>query len=286
MAFKDLPMEIQKHLEALVKVLPERDENALELYAGVWEKKEALFRSQISALDMDLVDRIDPYEGNGILLLTNSGSLLSLTPGKDERSLEYSSIKLRTDVPDIIIDKISKLPQMIELGKPVVFPEGKISKTSPVHLIAICAHAISPDEQEKRVREATIFLTNGFMKLNRTLHIDPSSVPDQYTMKSMLRYVAKKNDMKANDVKRILDDFLYLIETGLCLEETVPLGKIGRFYVKKKEAQKARVVKHPSTGKEVMVEAKPAVLTPKVSFSSYLKDKLSELPTEDETLLQ
>ncbi len=285
MAFNKLPADIQKHITGLVKLIPDAGEDTLELYSDVWMEKDRMFRSQMSSVGMKLVETADPGEGNGILALTNSGSLVSLSPGKEERVLEYSSIKLRTDVPDIIIDKISKLPESIKNGMPVVFPEGRVSRTSPVHLIAVCTSEVPQEEQYKRVREATIFLTNGFMKLNRSLHLDPANVPDQYTMKSMVRYVAKKNSMTAGDVKTVIDDFLYLIETGLTLGETVPLGRIGRFSAKKKDAQKARIVRHPATGEEITVEAKPSIVVPKISFSSYLKEQLAELPaSENDTI--
>ncbi len=284
MVFSSLPPEIRRHLEALVKLLPEQNKDSLELLAKVWEEKDILFREQAEALGMILEKKVLPEEGNGILALTSSGSILSIGPGTDERLLEYASIKTRTDVPDIFTETISVSPKSIAVGEPVTFPEGRLNKTSPVYRLAVCSSDIPREEQEKRIREATIYLTNGFMKLNRSLHLDPSSVPDQFTMKSMVRYVAKKNGVTAAECKTIIDDFLYLIETGLCLGEKVPLGRIGRFAIKQQEARKARVVKHPGTGKEMTVEAKPAVVVPKISFSSYLKDRLSELPLTDETI--
>lgn len=281
MEFNELPQEIQNHLQGLSKLVPDLEEEGLERLARVWIEKEILFREQTAAVGMRLLDQSLGDEGNGILALTNSGSLLSISPGKEKRTLEYASIKIRTDVPDISIEELSVLPERIVRGESAVFPEGRLSKTSPIYLLAVCDPAVSLEEQEKRVREATIFLTNGFMKLNRSLHIDPNGVPDQFTMKSMIRYVAKKNATTAAEAKKLIDDFLYLVETGMCLGEKVPLGRIGRFSIKTKEAQKARVVKHPGTGEEITVDAKPATAVPRISFSSYLKERLAELPVEN-----
>ncbi len=286
MGFNDLPREIQNHLQGLMKMVPDLEEDGLERLAQVWTEKETLFREQTAAVGMQLLDQCRPADGNGLLALTSSGSLLSLSPGAEKRTLEYASIKIRTDVPDISIEEISSLPEKIVRGESAVFPEGRLNKTSAVYLLAVCDPAVSLDEQEKRVREATIFLTNGFMKLNRSLHIDPNGVPDQFTMKSMIRYVAKKNATTAAEAKKLIDDFLFLVETGMCLGEKVPLGRIGRFSIKTKEAQKARVVKHPGTGKEITVDAKPAMAIPRISFSSYLKERLAELPVENQTLEQ
>ena len=284
MAYKDLPLEIQRHLEGLVKQLPDTGEELLELLATVWQEKETLFRRQCAAVEMGLVEDVELAEGTGLLALTSSGSLLSIGPGRNERDLEYASIKIRTDVPDILLETLAELPAVLKVGSPAIFPAGKISRTSPIHLIARCESEVPLEEQEKRIREATIYLTNGFMKLNRSLHIDPGTVPDQFTMKSMIRYVAKKNAITAAEAKKVLDDFLILVETGLTLGEKVPFGRIGRFSIKRRDAQRARVVKHPSTGKEITVDAKPATVVPKISFSSYIKERLAELPAEDDTL--
>jgi nucleoid DNA-binding protein len=284
MAFTDLPGNIQRHLEGLVRLLPDSGDDTLELLARVWKEKEELFRAQSASVGMLLTDKADLTGGNGLLALTSSGSLLSLGPGDKERELEYASIKIRTDVPDILLDKLTVIPESLSIGDPAIFPEGRVNRTSPLHLIAVCGDEVPPEEQDKRIREATIYLTNGFMKLNRSLHVDPSTVPDQFTMKSMIRYVAKKNGTTAAEAKKIIDDFLYLIETGLCLGEKVPFGRIGRFSIKRREAQRARIVKHPGTGKDITVEAKPSTVVPRVSFSSYLKERLSELPYESDTL--
>ena len=284
MAFNTLPESIQRHLQSLSAHLPENSENPLENLARVWEEKETLFREQIYAIGMELAESVNPALGNGILALTSSGSLLSLGPGKTERRLEYASIKIRTDVPDILVDQISRFPADITCGKPARFPAGRISKTSAVYMIAACASDVPIDEQDKRIREATIYLTNGFMQLNRSLHLDPSSVPDQFTMKSMVRYIAKKNGTTAAEAKRIIDEFLLLVETGMCLGEKIPLGRIGRFSLKWQEARKARLVKHPGTGKEITVEAKPATAVPRISFSSYLKERLAEIPQKGGTI--
>ena len=97
------------------------------------------------------------------------------------------------------------------------------------------------------------------MKFNRTLQIDKSNVPDQFTMKSMTRYLAKKHNLTGQQAKLLLDDFMTLIETGMLLGESVPVGRIGRFSIKTRGVQKARVVKHPGTGEEMTIDAKPVV---------------------------
>ena len=72
----------------------------------------------------------------------------------------------------------------------------------------------------------------------------------------------------------------------MLLGETVPLGKIGRLSLKRKDAQKARIVRHPETGDEITVKSKPAMYVPKISFSKHLKDKASSLPGEGDSIIR
>ena len=86
-----------------------------------------------------------------------------------------------------------------------------------------------------------IFLTNGFVKLNRTIFYKESDIPDQFTMKSMIKYIASKNGLTQKDVKLVLEDYIYMLECGMLLKERVPLGKLGKLFLKLRPPQKARV---------------------------------------------
>jgi nucleoid DNA-binding protein len=88
--------------------------------------------------------------------------------------------------------------------------------------------------------------------------------------------------MTGVEAKQLVDDFLTLIETGMLLGETVPLGKIGKLSIKTRNAQKARVVKHPTSGEEITIEAKPAMGVPKISFSTTIKNRATEIKTSAE----
>jgi hypothetical protein len=63
------------------------------------------------------------------------------------------------------------------------------------------------------------------MKYNRTFTLDKNSAPDQFTMKSMTRYIAKKHNMTGVEAKQLVDDFLTLIETGMLIGRDSTLGK-------------------------------------------------------------
>ncbi len=285
MNFSDLPQEIKSHMESLIISSNLSDTAEFrDLLADTWERKCTLFEEQTRFLKMELTDRYRADDGRGIIVLTYSGSIISLGPEEDEREVEYASIHLRSDVPKTISIQSAELADDIKLGQAVVFSKGPLKKTSAAYRIAVCNNDVSPEQQKERIREGMIFLTNGFMKINRSIHINKTNIPDQFTAKSMARYVAKKYGITGTLARKILDDYLLLIETGMLLGETVPLGRIGRLALKRKEAQKARIVKHPETGEEITVKAKPPVSVPKISFSSYIKEKAAEVSSRDDTI--
>ncbi len=282
----DLPEEVQRHLAGLAAESGRDGDEAflLELLA-VWRRKAALFEDQARALRLELVESVAADDPRGALVLTYSGSLLSIGPDTEKtlgRWLEYSSIKLRTDVPDVLVDHGISFAADVRTGERIRIIGSRISRTSPAYAVAVCQAGLPEDEQEKCIRESTIFITNGFMKYNREVQIDQDNIPDQFTMKSMTRYLAKKHGLTGQEARLIIEDFVTLVETGMLLGDAVPLGKLGRVSIKKREAQKARTVKHPSTGEEVIVEAKPSRGVPKISFSSYIKERAERICYDDE----
>ncbi|MDX9801823.1 MAG: HU family DNA-binding protein [Spirochaetia bacterium] len=287
MEIENLPKAVQAHLLNLIKSspLPDTPEFHSRL-AGIWDKKCRLFEQQTSYLDMELTEKVAVDDSRAMIILTYSGSIVSIGPLKESRAVEYASIHLRGDVPKSVLVTATTLDGDVAKDKPVCFTAGQIKKTSAAYMIAVCNIDLAPAVQAERIREAMIYLTNGFLKINQSIHIDRKSVPDHFTSKSMARYIAKRHDLTGALVQDILDDFLYLVETGMLLGESVPLGKIGRLSLKKKEAQKARIVRHPETGEEITVKSKPAVAIPRISFSQHIKDKAAELPVEGDSIIE
>ena len=286
----NLPEAIRKHLLGLAKEQGRaEDPEYLQNLADVWGQKEELFRKQARAVKLDIVESVSCKDSRGMMVLSYSGSILCIGPVfmtstniNFSRWIEYSSIKLRTEVPDIIMEKTASLPEDLGTGRPVRLENSRLKATSPAYLIAVCPEGLNEDEQDKRIRESAVFITAGFMKYNQTLQLDSKTMPDQFTMKSMVRFIAKKHGLTGQESRLVIDDFITLIETGMLMGETVPFGRLGRFSIKTREAQKPRVVKHPATGEEMTVGAKPAKGVPKISFSSYLKDRAEAVVTDEE----
>jgi nucleoid DNA-binding protein len=277
-----LTVAIRSHLNGLIRNsgLPETPQS-LEEMARVWFEKKAMFEAQVKALDMRELERFSADDPRGALLLTWSGSLLSMGPRKAEgegRAMEYASIELRVDVPHLAKSDRGALQSDLSLNDPASVKGGPIASTSPLLSIVACDPAVPPEEQEKRIREATIFLTNGFIRINRTVTRPGRDFPDQLTMKSMVTYLARKNELSQKQTRQLLDDYLVMLESGLLLGLRVPIGKMGKLSLRKRAARKARLGINPATGERITLNARPQEMTPRMTFSRILKDRARATP--------
>jgi nucleoid DNA-binding protein len=274
-----LPENIQRHLKSVTETsgLPDTEES-FALIAENWLEKKKMFEAQIKSLDMIEVDSLPSTSKKPVLLLTYSGSLISIGGiHEGKRWVEYASIKLRADVPDLVIIPETSLANDIKIDECLEFTEGAIKSTSSLLKISCCKEKVSMEEQEKRIREASIFLTNGFTKVNRKITIDREKAPDQFNIKSITGYIANKNNITQKLARLIIDDYLFTLESGLLLGERVPVGRMGKIVLKKRPARKARVITSPRTGEQVTIAAKPETLVPKMSFSKIIKEKSASI---------
>jgi nucleoid DNA-binding protein len=273
--FDRLPDRVKQHVAEVTKSsgLPQSGES-IEKISKCWLEKMKMFDDQVGALKMAEVDAFPRESPKGALLFTYSGSLLCLgTSREGKRYAEYASIGLRKDVPDISKKEGAELEIDAVVGSVLSFREGPIKSSSPLFKIVVCADDVSIEEQEKRIREATIFLTNGFVKINRTHLSSPEEGLNQFTMKSMVGYVAQKNGLTRKCARQAVEDFLKVVESGVLLGEKVRLAGLGKIFLTKKSARKARVGKHPITGKEITIKARPEVLAPRIVFSRNFREK-------------
>lgn len=270
-----IPQNVETHLEGLLSVM-ENTEVTLDDLKSAWIEKELLFEKQTKSLGMREVDEFTADNPGGAILLTFSGSLISLYSTRNRRRrVEYASIKMRSDVPDVVTSEDAEFEERITLNNPAAFTGGEVKKTSSVYKILTFEDEVPSSEQDKRIREATIFLTNGFVRINRTLSVLPENSPDQFDMRSIARYIAGKNNLSQKLVKDLLEDYLSVLKSGLILSGRVSLGSIGNLYLKLQDARGARVMKLPGSGEEVTVKAKPQMYVPKISFSNRLKEEVS-----------
>jgi len=279
-----LPREIENHLKALLHNSESpwaQEEGSWEKLKATWEEKDRLFQEQVRLLGMDEYQEISLEDTRALLILTYSGSLISLGSG-ESTWMEYASIKLRSDVPDILRGENVRCLEGPVTSKALNLEGGPVKNTSALYRIAACKEGVSPEEQEKRIREATIFLTNSFVKLNRSLTQPRDTGLDQFNKANIVAYLARKNGLTQKKAKELLEDYQILIESALMLQHPVNLGRLGKLDLKKKAPRKARLGRNPKTGEEITIPARDAHWAPDFRFSSYIKDRVEALPLGEE----
>src|SRR4030042_2144659 len=195
--FKSLPEHIQDHLREIMRSsgLPDNEES-LEAISKNWMDKKNLFQAQIKSLDMIETDMFAADDRRGALALTYSGSLISLGPPRGgHRWMEYYSIKLRADVPEMLKTPEAMIKADTGTDKILEFEAGLIKSTSALFKIAVCRDGVGPEEQETRIHEAVLFLTNGFVKINMSLTINKDLENLQFTTKSIIKQAEARNDI-------------------------------------------------------------------------------------------
>lgn len=279
-----LPPEILEHLLRILGESREewsRQKDALGKLQHAWQRKDGLFDEQTSLLGMKTADLVGAADPRGMLLLTFSGSLISLGWG-EERSMEYASIKFRTDVPDILRCERTMLEDVLRTGRIARFVQGPLKKTSAIYKIACCPEGLPPEEQNKRIREATAFLTASFVRINRDL-THPQGEGDggeagDFTKKGIVASLAEENGLSRETVRAVLEGYGELLEKGLLSGNTVSVGRLGRLSLKLKPRRKARLGRNPRTGEEITIPAREARFSPAFHPSPSLRDQAEALP--------
>lgn len=277
---KEIPAEVAAHLKELVNTSEEKwagEDGAYDRLEELWLYKQRVFEEQIQLLGMTFIDSVDADDARGMILATYSGSLVALGPGTS-RKFGYASIKVRSDVPDILNSEDVSLAEGLKTGSGASFNGAQVKKTSAIYKIAVVPAKLSRDEQESRVREAMVFLTNSFVHLNRHFTMPGETGTGQFDKKSMIKYLADSNGLSQKAVRGLIDDYAVLLETGMLMGKTVSLGQLGRLSLNLKPVRKARVGRNPATGEELTIPARAAHFAPVFKFSSRAKERSGNLP--------
>lgn len=170
-AFQQLSDQIQNHIRQICKTsgLPQSDES-LEQLAAAWLEKNKLFDEATAEQNMEQLSFYDKDESRGALILTWSGSLLTLGPLVDgKRRCEYQSVGLRTDVPQAAVHEAAVLASDLEADAIVSFSVGPIQQSSPVYRIAIQSEKLPTDQAEKLLTAINQNLAEDFVEVNKTV---------------------------------------------------------------------------------------------------------------------
>ncbi len=166
-----IPENIQKHLQYVAKSFGlSEDQETIQILADSWTEKLDAFETKMIDMGMDEIGIFEKTDERGALALTYSGSLVSIGPLGDEgRSIEYTSIGLRKDVPDSVKEDNCALAGDMEVEKSIEFEKGPLKRTSPIYKIVACPVSLSAEEQEELVSEATTVIVDTFVDMNQDL---------------------------------------------------------------------------------------------------------------------
>ena len=171
--FEELPTTVKEHIRDITRTsgLPDGDES-LDLMAEAWLGKKEAFEREIELQNMEEVDELNKDDERGALVMTYSGSLVNIGPIDDgKRVSEYTSIGIRSDVPDSAEHDQSELAYNVNVDCEVEFKEGPVTSTSSVYKIAVCKDDLSVEDQEQALSNATMILSKEFADINKTIII-------------------------------------------------------------------------------------------------------------------
>ena len=166
-----LPPEIQVHIKQITSAsgLPD-DEESYEKMAQGWLEKKKIFEEETAKQDMIEVDSLAVDNEKGAVALTFSGSLVLIGPLIDGfRKAAYNSIGIRKNVPDAMVQENSVLGGEIAVNKAIEFETGPVKSTSSIFKIAVCEDEVATEEQEEKISEVTVIMTEEFVEVNKAL---------------------------------------------------------------------------------------------------------------------
>ncbi len=166
-----LPPEIQIHIKGITKSAGlADDEESYEKMAKGWLDKKKIFEEQIADQDMIEIESLGVEDSKGAVALTYSGSLVLIGPLVDGyRKAAYNSIGIRKNVPDSMVQENSKLSSEVAINSPIEFEVGPVKSTSSIFKIAVCKDDLDAIEQEEKISEVTVVMTNEFVNVNKDL---------------------------------------------------------------------------------------------------------------------
>lgn len=163
--------KIKGHLKKLVKTaqLPDT-ENSVELMVAGFVDKLECYDNLVKENNLIDTDILKNDESCGALVITYSGSLLSIGP-RDHgvRKVEYASIGIRKDVPEIASEDFSEINGDIKVDSAVSFIIGPIQNSSGIYRIAKVSKMLDYKKQEELLSDVTRILVDDFVEVNNTV---------------------------------------------------------------------------------------------------------------------
>lgn len=160
---------IKNHLNSIVKKTGLDNRSTEIIFQGFMEKLQC-FDNLVDKNSLKETSFFSEDNLNGAIIITYSGSLLSLGPVENGvRKVEYASIGARKDVPEIASEDFSKLDGHINQDSPVKFICGPIRQSSSVYKMAIVDPSLPFKTQEELLNNITRVLLEDFVEVNNTV---------------------------------------------------------------------------------------------------------------------
>lgn len=169
-----IPEVIQNHIREITKTsgLPNNEDSVAQI-AMAWIEKKSSFEDKIESMNMQEVENFEKDNERGAIALTYSGSLINIGPKVDDaRNVEYASIGLRKDVPELVSKENCKLANDINIDDKIDFEDGPVKSTSPIFKIAICKDSVAPEDEEEVLKKTATVIMDDFVEVNKTIMID------------------------------------------------------------------------------------------------------------------
>jgi hypothetical protein len=166
---KDIPPNVREHLEGLIKDsnLP-ASEKTMKNLSEAWLLKRAIFHKMAEHEGLQKAETMPKDNKNGCIAITMSGSIVAIGPlVNDKREITYTSIGMRLDVPEALYVKAGQLAGDIVCGKPAVFKQGPLEKTSLIMDIAMSPENVGQKEQSAVLQKVDKKLKTDFIQVNK-----------------------------------------------------------------------------------------------------------------------
>jgi len=133
-----------------------------------WLLKKASFQKITEHGLMQKASILGKDDNRGCMALTMSGSLIMIGPlVEGAREIKYTSMGMRTDVPESFVLPDGRLAGDIECEKPIYLADSKLEKTSPVMDIAVMGGEKTAPDQTVFLRKADDRLKSDFIRFNK-----------------------------------------------------------------------------------------------------------------------
>jgi hypothetical protein len=187
-----MPEELANHLRALARVNElDQDEKNFKHFLKAWLSKKAHFDKDVEKQGLTLVQQASKDTPQGMLILTYSGSFLTVSPLNEnaKREIVYISLDFRKDAPHKIADEQGELQTDPSEGEVLKLKCGKVKSTSPVLSIALIPQEVSHAQNKISRQNLEQSISNNFLKVNQDLKVSQGS-----TVKAVPEHPLKERD--------------------------------------------------------------------------------------------